>query len=145
LPKRKKLPPLKDPACICGHKESCHWKYEDAPGHGRCKHTGEDMREVNASMYCPCNKFVDMRHCVIKRSDPVFYRFTRLEGSYVSQEDCRTYDKVSAAMASRRFNFFKCLGLIKSVGWANDGIRDSEQFSLVTTRLKELVKLGVIV
>lgn len=152
MPKRKPLPPLKDPKCVCGHAQSNHRDvtYRNPRTEKLEKDTeclDGDVRENPAHYYyCKCKYFLDRRHCKIKWNDPAF-KYVRTHPDYIIQMDLVMKKICTNATASRRIDLFELLGFVKRAGFAPIGDYSARAvvYEADLNKIAQLQEEGIIV
>ena len=156
--RRKKLKESPNDKCVCGHERKKHYAfiYEQDPAlvaklrkqHGSwfnesanyCSHNenAEDWRDR-----CPCEKYLDRRHCKIKRDDPMLqYCKSNFDITVTGAEI--DVEGVSLATASRRVALFLLLGLIQRDGWSPRFTARAFSYSWNEGKYHELIDEGII-
>jgi hypothetical protein len=158
--KRKPLQESPSDKCVCGHERKEHYQliYELDPGlvaklrksHGSwfnesrndCSHN-EDAKNWREA--CHCEKYLDRRHCKIKKEDEVLqYCLDEFNDITVTGIDI-DLKAVSLATASRRVALFKLLGLLVDDGWSPRFTARAFSYKFNIAVFRELIEEGIIV
>lgn len=155
--KRKPLKESPENRCICGHTRKQHYQfiYEQDPvlvaklrkSHGSWFNEGASGCaigwDIKSKIYCHCDKYLDRRHCKIKKDDPVLL-YCRKEFDIVVTG--MEWDGVgSLATISRRVTLFKFLGMLKEEGWSARFTTRAMAYAFNEEVYQDLIKEGIIV
>lgn len=142
--KYKKLPESPDDKCICGHKRKFHKKHGSIPVY--CNRILPEELQSSWTNQCGCMKFLDRRHCKIKKTDSILKYLLLYSRHWKNYDDIHNFTGCSIPTISRRCALFVVLELCKKslvYNWRGYGSYTHHQLNHKI--YEELVEEGIIV
>lgn len=157
--KRKPLVESSEDKCICGHKRAEHYQEllknkkfaaKEKETHGSYFNAEENSCCVGSDVkpradYCFCDKYLDRRHCKIKKTDPILRYLKMRPGLWLDYDDFKQFTGCSMPTISRRCALFFMLDLVEKTYISSGTFGSFTNHKLNHNIYEKLVKEGIIV